>query len=207
VFVDRDGYLSSSDVGATLHYNLPAGYGDVHAGLYNGETYSKAETNDQKAFQVRGTVRPFPQGQPALRGLRFTGFYHGDHYVRDAARTRWIGGVTFEHPALNAGYHYLDATDQRSSLAPEVQGRGYSAWVTPRAANGWEGLVRVDRLTPDASLDARQTRTIVGVAYWLPQNGSSTAAVLVDLENVSMSGAAATQPRQRRVAVHALVNF
>ena len=42
VFEEREGFLSSSDVGVSFHYNLPGNYGDVHAGIYNGETYSAA---------------------------------------------------------------------------------------------------------------------------------------------------------------------
>ena len=60
VFAEREGYLSSSDVGASFHYNLPGNYGDVHAGVYNGETYSKPEVNQEKGFMVRGAFRPLP---------------------------------------------------------------------------------------------------------------------------------------------------
>ena len=67
IFADREGYLSSSDVGASFHYNLPGNYGDVHAGVYNGETYSKPEVNDQKGFMVRGTFRPLPDEPAAAR--------------------------------------------------------------------------------------------------------------------------------------------
>ena len=38
VFEERDGFLSSSDAGATFHYNFDGNYGDVHGGFYNGET-------------------------------------------------------------------------------------------------------------------------------------------------------------------------
>ena len=39
---------------------FPSNYGEVHAGFYNGEAYTRADANDQKAFQIRGTLRPFP---------------------------------------------------------------------------------------------------------------------------------------------------
>jgi hypothetical protein len=58
VFADREGYLSSSDVGVSARYVFPSDYGDVHAGVYNGEGYNKPEANDQKAMQIRATVRP-----------------------------------------------------------------------------------------------------------------------------------------------------
>src|SRR3954463_6115616 len=44
--------LSSSDAGVSFHYNFPSNYGDVHVGVYNGENYSRTDTNDQKAFEV-----------------------------------------------------------------------------------------------------------------------------------------------------------
>ena len=53
----------------------------------NGENYNRAEANDQKAFMVRGTVRPLPM-HPVLRGLRLTGFYNHDAYVKNAERRR-----------------------------------------------------------------------------------------------------------------------
>jgi hypothetical protein len=71
VFSEREGFMSSSDVGATFHYNFEGNYGEVHGGFYNGENYNRFEANDQKAFQVRGTVRPLhpsPQG-PSVYGL------------------------------------------------------------------------------------------------------------------------------------------
>ena len=68
IFADREGYLSSSDAGVSFRTAFPRNYGDVHVGIYNGETYSKPEANDQKAIQIRGTFRPLP-APPTLRGL------------------------------------------------------------------------------------------------------------------------------------------
>src|SRR6185436_16639715 len=89
VFADREGYLSSSDVGASFHYNLPGNYGDVHAGVYNGETYSRPEVNQEKGFMVRGAFRPFHMS-PLLRGLRLEGFWDQDAYVKNGERQRGI---------------------------------------------------------------------------------------------------------------------
>src|SRR5213593_2301062 len=38
--------MTSSDAGASFHYNLPSNYGDIHVGVYNGENYQRVETND-----------------------------------------------------------------------------------------------------------------------------------------------------------------
>jgi hypothetical protein len=208
VFPDREGYLSSSDVGASLRYTLPGDYGDVHAGVYNGETYSRPEVNDQKGFMVRGSVRPLP-GQPRLRGLRVSGFYDADSYIRDGERRRGIVAASFEHPYANAHVEYLATADRPRASARKLEGHGWSAWVTPKSADGlgWGGLLRVDHMRPDTTVEAARTRTIAGLAYWFPRQGSVSTALLFDFENVSNDDFAPVRPDERRFAVHALVNF
>lgn len=206
VFEDREGFLSSSDIGVSARYNLPGDYGDVHGGLYNGETYTRPEANDQKGFMVRASVRPMRR-RPVLHGLRLTGFYDHDAYVKDAERRRAIVAVTFEHRLVNASFDYLTATDQPRGAAPEVDGRGFSVWVTPRTTMGWEGLLRYDRLEPDRSADATKARALFGVAYWFPLQGNVTTALLFDVEQVNYDGFAPARPTERRFALHALLNF
>src|SRR5437667_284532 len=62
--------MTSADAGASFHYNFPSNYGDLHVGVYNGENYQRVEVNNQKAIELRGTVRPFATNLPVLRGLR-----------------------------------------------------------------------------------------------------------------------------------------
>lgn len=205
VFPDREGYLSSSDAGVAFHTNFANNYGDVHAGVYNGETYSKFETNDRKAFQVRGTLRPLPMSR-TLRGLRVSAFYDADAPVKDGTRDRFLADASFEHTLVNAGFMYLAARDQALPAAAEIKGRGYSAWITPKTTLGWEGLLRFDHLEPNTNDDDRKNRTIAGVAYWLPVKGAA-AAFLLDYEQVDYKNFAVDRPKERRIALHALVNF
>jgi hypothetical protein len=223
MYVERTGYMSSSDAGVSFHYNFPKNYGDLHAGYYNGENYNRAEVNDQKGFMVRATGRPFARKAPVLRGLRGTIFHVSDHYVKDGERKRTVGTVSYEHPFVVAAFEYLDARDQRSALPGQtsVNGRGYSLWVTPKTKQGWEGLIRYDHHTPDTSsafaplttagnlttpLDSqRQNRLIAGVAYWFKLQGSVTASLLVDYDAQQFNNL--TTPETKTVAVHALVNF
>jgi phosphate-selective porin O/P len=206
IFEDREGFLSSSDLGVSFRYNLPGNYGDIHTGLYNGETYSRSETNDQKGFMIRGTFRPLRQ-HPLLRGLRATGFYDKDAYVKNAERERAIVAVTFEHPHLNAAFDYLWATDQPRTSVASVDARGFSVWATPRFTRGWEAIVRFDHLEPDTDLEARKNRTIGGVSYWFPLQGTVSTALLFDVEAVNYDDFAPARPDERRFAVHMLVNF
>lgn len=208
---DREGILASSDLGATFRYQFGGNYGDVHGGIYNGDNYNRFEPNDQKALMVRATVRPLPM-HPTLRGLRLTGFYDLDAYVEDAERRRGIIGATYEHPYVNAGANYVSTVDQIRIVSPKLDGRGYSVWATPKTPKGfgWEGLLRFDHLIQDQSTAAvagERNRTIAGIAYWFPRQGSVSAAVLLDYEQVNNRNYSPTRSDERRWAIHTLINF
>ncbi|MDA1307774.1 MAG: porin [Acidobacteria bacterium] len=207
-FVERDGGLVSSDVGLTMRTPLGA-YGDVHAGIYNGEGYNRAEVNAHKAFMARVTVRPMPTHAVA-KGLRLIGYWHADAYVQGAPRNRAAVSAMFEHARFNAGVDYVRRVDQPTPASAEVTGQGYSVFVTPFAnakGDGVEGLFRVDHFEPDSRRDASWRRVIAGVAYWFPRQGSASAALLANLEQVTYSNFAPTRPTERRIGVYALINF
>ena len=211
VFSEREGLLSSSDFGVSGHLNFPGNYGDIHLGVYNGDTYSRAEPNDQKAFQIRGTLRPLPLGG-TLKGLRLSGFYDADHYIKSGPRDRFIGSATFEHPRLNAGFDYLAAKDRTSITAAEVKSNGWSVWGVPRfmtvgeSKPGLEGLFRYDSLKPNKNVDARRHRLIVGLAYWFAFLRGPSAALLLDMDRATFD-TALNRPTDKRFSLHALFNF
>lgn len=213
-FIERDGGLSSSDAGVSFHTSLPSNYGDLHVGYYNGEGYGKPEVNDQKAWMIRGTLRPMPAGSFAAKGLRLTGGVIADHAVKDAPRQRVLGGMLYEYKRFNAGFDYIALKDKALPTSTEVKKDGWSAWVTPffkEKGNGFEALVRYDsfRTNKVTSPDARQNRTIAGLAFWFPHpGGASTAALLLDFEQVAFKNYTGTIPaKQQRVILHGLINF
>ena len=195
-FAEREGYLSSSDTGITMRYVFPSDYGDVHGGIYNGEGYTKAEVSDEKAFQLRATLRPLPKSRLG-KGMKATLFYVGDHYDQSARRERLIGQVTYEHARGNAGLELLSTTDRA------LEGRGWSVFATPRLGKGWELLLRHDHHRPDRDSDVVRKRDITGVAYWLPNLQKVTAAVLVDRDALSVTG----KDNETRYAVKMLLVF
>jgi hypothetical protein len=210
-FEDREGILASSDLGATFHYQFAGDYGDVHGGIYNGDNYNRFEPNDQKALMARATLRPLPK-QPTLRGLRLTAFYDHDAYVQDAERRRGIIGATFEHAYVNIAANYLSATDQTSVVTPKLDRHGYSVWATPKTpkGSGWEGLLRFDHLLEEqatTTAEGERNRTIAGIAYWFPRQGSVSAAVLLDYERVDNRNYLPFRSDERRWAVHTLIGF
>jgi hypothetical protein len=196
LFPEREGYLSSSDAGISLRYALPRELGDVHAGIYNGDGYTKAEANDQKALQVRATIRP-------LKGLRTTLFYDGDHYIANGKRERLIAQVTYEHQHFHAGVDAISTKDRTSSTKPELEGRGWSVWATPKLGHGWEILLRHDQTRPDRESDVDRRRDVVGVAYWLPNLQKVTTSVLVDCDTLAVTG----KDRETRYGIKMLLVF
>ncbi|HSY50746.1 MAG TPA: porin [Thermoanaerobaculia bacterium] len=209
VFAERTTGLPSSDAGLSGHYNFAGNYGDIHAGFYNGEGYAKAETNNEKAFMVRGTVRPFPLGGVLLNGLRLTAFVDEDHYVEGAKRERTIGQVTYEHPLINAGLDVLRAKDQTTVTKAQINAKGWSIWVTPKfGTTGWEALIRHDDYLPNDALNSqKQKRDIDGIAYWIPKLAGKTAAVLFDRDSLKKTGLTPVAPNATNYEVKMLINF
>jgi hypothetical protein len=210
-FTEREGFYNSADAGASFHYNFPSNYGDVHVGVFNGEGYTRPDPNDQKAIEIRGSLRPFARNAPILRGVRVTGFYFGDNYIKNAERTRAVGQVTYESTYINAGYDYINAHDQPSIKVANVEASGWSWWATPKMplTNGSsvEALVRYDHLQPNASVGANRTRTIAGVAYWFPHQGNVSSAMLIDYDGQIFHNFTPPLPAQKRIALHGLINF
>jgi hypothetical protein len=213
-FIERDAGLRSADFGASFHTNLPNNYGDVHTGIYNGEGYQAADPNNQKAFMFRGTVRPMPAGGVWTKGLRVTGGFINDNYLKDAPRDRGYFNLLYEHRRFNAGYDYIADTDQLLPTATKIESGGWSIFVTPffkEKGNGPEMLIRYDSYEPNKANDNQhRNRTIVGVAYWFPHpGGNATAALLFDFEQVKFDGFPATPANatQQRYFLHGLINF
>jgi hypothetical protein len=201
-FVEREGYLSSADSGIAMRYVFPANRGDVMAGVYNGEGYSKSEANDKKAVQVRATLRPLPSSA-LWKGLRTTLFVDADRYVGDSARERVVANVAYEHARFNAGVDLLSTKDRTSSTKPELEGRGWAAFVTPKLGKGWELLLRHDHNRPDRDASLVRKRTITGVAYWLPDLDKVTASVILDRDSLAVTG----KPDETRYGLKMLLVF
>jgi hypothetical protein len=229
VFVERiplPTAMTSSDGGVSFHYNFTKNYGELHFGYYNGENYQRVETNNQKGFEFRGSVRPFAGAAPVFRGLRAHLVYYNDRYVSDGERKRLMGALTYEHKWVNFGFDYLDHEDQALPTVVKIPGNGYSIWATPKKefSNGssWEGLLRYDHWTPNTNdtlapaatapvfgttqlSDQHQNRSIFGVAYWFPRQANVNIAILLDYDAQSFDNI--TTPETKSVAIHGLLQF
>jgi hypothetical protein len=206
---ERDAGLSSSDAGASLHFDLPGGHGDVHAAVLNGEGYSHAETNNQKAIQVRTSYKPVTS-ESSLKGVTLQLVVNYDHYAADLPRHRLLASGFYEHRRFNAGLDVLGTRDQPTAASPLTHGGGYSIFVTPffkTKGAGPEALFRLDRFQLDQPTGPSHTRVVTGIAYWFPHTGPGTAALMLDYEGFSTANVTPAIPTERRLYVHGLVNF
>ena len=169
MFAEREALIpGSGDFGASYFTPLPRGYGEVHAGVFNGEGFTQAEANKYKSVQARLTVRPFPN-RGLAHGLRVSGFYNAGWYAADRPRRLGIVMGSFEHRHLVVTLQHLNATESPSAVTPvEIDRNGWSAFIEPRQGpSGWSGLLRYDSFEADESLpDSAQSRVIAGGGYW-----------------------------------------
>jgi hypothetical protein len=198
LFGDREGYIGSSDFGISGRWVFPGDYGDVHAGIYNGEGFQRAEVNDQKSVQARVGFRPLPRA-PFWKGLTFGAYLNGDNYVADEERRRFAPYAVLATRWVTVGAEGLRTRDR------QVDGEGFSLWATPKLTENLELLARHDSLKPDTNVDARKSRDILGVAYWIPNLQRVSSAVMIDGERVEYDHM--NRSDETRYAVHVLVNF
>lgn len=206
---ERDAGLSSSDDGASLHVNLPEGHGDVHAAVLNGEGYQHAETNGQKALQVRTTYKPVTSDS-SMKGLSLQLVVNADHYAAGLPRNRVLASAFYEHRRFNAGLDVLGIQDQPTPAVPRTHGGGYSVFVTPffkTKGAGPEALFRLDRFQLDEPTGPSRTRLVAGLAYWFPHTGPGTAAIMLDYEGFATANTTPAIATEHRLFVHGLVNF
>lgn len=209
---EKEGLISSSDLGLAFHTAFPNGYGDAQISLLNGEGYQKPEVNSQKALQGRVTLRPMVGADSELlKAFRVTLFYDHDHYMRDADRKRGIYGVSYENGHANVGAEIVQSRDEPLPRAAIAKGEGWDVFATPffkEKGNGPEALFRFDHWRPDSAKPDIKERLIVGLSYWWsPKASGVSAAVMLDYEGVTVKNPTSLQPDQRRLTLHTVLTF
>ena len=199
--------MTSSDAGASFHWNFPSNFGDIHVGVYNGENYQGSKPITRRLLSSAARSGRLRSGLPNLRGFRAHLVYYNDHYQRDDERKRLMGNLTYEQKHLNAEFDYLSAQDQLLATLPDVSSHGWSVWATPRLphdnGSSWEVTAAVRPLDPQYLVEASfppasspnpgvttfedqiQNRTIAGVAYWFPHQGNVSTALMLDYDGQS----------------------
>ncbi len=182
IFTDREGYLTSSDLGVSLSGRLGQ-YLEYATMISNGEGYHAAENNKYKTGDIRLTLNPFPENR-FWKYLKLTGYFQAGYYASNQDRYRAIGHISYKNDWLTLAGEYLYAKDPYSKvsskhpslagLSGDAEAEGVSLYGVLRLAGKWDKfslIGRYDYLDPDDDVsDNSHYRYIYGLGYDLNKN-------------------------------------
>ena len=200
IFMDREGYLSSSDAGVAFHSNFPSNYGDMQVGIYNGENYNRGVGDQRKDAMGRVSVRVLDTDDGSkVGGLRLTGYGQVGKPTGGGIRDRWLGMVSYRSKMLTLAGEYARTKDRQDAPpAPatpqltDINGQILSFFGVLHIPNSRAAIIgRVDLTDPNKDVpNNKQTRFIGGVSYQL----TPALRLLADIDNVGFEGDAPLPP-------------
>jgi len=189
VAADRSGYLSSSDFGIGAQGSWNDDAVTMHAGIYNGEFYSKAPGDQHKDVAGRLSVRLAKSNQGGVTGgLRLTGFALFGEPNGGGRRSRVLGQLSFRSKAVTLAAMAMATRDRVDSTAtaPTTDGRLVSVVGVYNVPQSRFALIgRFDYHDPNKDVaDNALSRVIGGVSYRVSPN----LRVLADLDHTIYQG-------------------
>lgn len=116
IFVDREGYITSTDLGIGIKGSFFDKHLEYHLSLVNSEGWTTPEANKYKSFNGRITFNPFISNEGALKNLGIHGYWEIGNYDATKNRLRLLAGVTYEYGPVNFGGHYFWAKDPADNM-------------------------------------------------------------------------------------------
>lgn len=186
-FMDKETILSSADFGITttalfggkveesyqkqVSNSYPGKYGSVAFGIYNGGGYHAIEKNNNKTFQWRLTLRPFPE---TITGLQFS--YTGAHGKGNTELyPNWdlnAGIISYENKLLTLTGQYFNGVGNHEGSFADSTGKsyyinGYSAFAELKLFNKKFSIFgRYDYTNKDKLVNkVKSTQEVIGIAY------------------------------------------
>jgi hypothetical protein len=194
IAMDRNGYLSSSDLGFLVDGSWGNEAVSMSAGVINGENYNRPLGDKGKDLTARVSVRLMATDETSRTGgLRLTGYGHTGKPTGGGVRQRLLGVLSYRSKMLTlAGVGAVTRDSAPTTpVTPERKGRVLSGFGVLRVppSHRLQFMGRVDSVDPDTDADDdRQTRFIVGIGYQLTPN----LRLLADLDKVSYQGGVTT---------------
>jgi hypothetical protein len=175
VAMDRSGYLTSSDIGASVDAAWSGDRIQLAAGVFNGEGYQNEPGDHRKDAAARASVRLMSSDTvSSTSGLRLTGFGHYGKPTGGGIRARWLAMVSWQSRRLTVAVEHARTTDSTAVDASTTNGSVTSVWGTWRPRDSrLEAIARVDLVdrdvdftpsVPDPDTDLN-TSMIVGLSY------------------------------------------
>lgn len=164
-FAERLGLIPGpTDLGVSL--KVTGARTEVHAGVYNGEGYGRAEADKYKNVDARVTFHPFDE-KSAAGDVGVSVFYQYGWYAKDRPRNVLIVMGSYDKPRFFITGQYLSATDN-PFVARDVQRKGLSFFGEVREGKtGWAGVAGLDYFQPDVlNENDWRRRYVFGGAHW-----------------------------------------
>ncbi len=189
IAVDRNGALTSSDIGFGVDGKWNNDQVNGQVAVVNGEGYSGGTGDFHKDLEARVSVRVMTTNDASrVGGLRLTGYAGVGKYGPAFAgndRNRFLGQVSYRSQLLTLAGEYVSRKDSTQT------GSIISAFGVYHLTSSKIAVIgRVDIVDPNTSVaNNKNTRIIGGVSYQLSPN----VRLLADLDRQSFeSGATAT---------------
>lgn len=183
--LDRNGYVTSSDLGAAVDGNINSEAVDFQAGFFNGEGYGNTSGDKRKDVMGRVSVRVLATDDASrIGGLRITGYAQYGKPTGGGTRQRYLGMVSYRSTkALLVGEY--TSTQDSAGVNPKKSGKVVSAYgwyaFTPKARI----MARWDDVDPTAAANDKASEVIAGVSYQVTPN----FRVLADYDGVTQQTA------------------
>lgn len=194
IALDRNGYLTSSDLGVGVDGAWNDDDVNFQMGVFNGEGYNKPEGDRRKDVAGRLSFRlAETDDNSRTGGLRLSGFGHYGTPTGGGARHRALGMLSYKSRMVTLAGEYAITRDRSDNppapAAPDAattDGSIITAFGVLRVPRSPVSIIgRVDVADPDVNVgNNRETRVIGGVAYRLTPN----VRLLVDVDHVSYEG-------------------
>ena len=194
IALDRNGYLSSSDLGFLVDGTWGGEKVTMSAGIINGENYNRPLGDKGKDLAARVSVRLLATDDPGRQGgLRLTGYGQTGKPTGGGTRQRLVGVLSYRSKLLTLAGEAAVTKDSvlTTPASAERKGRVITSFGVLRVPPSYklQFIGRVDVVDPNTSADDdRHTRIIAGVGYQLTPN----LRLLADLDQVSYQGGVTT---------------
>jgi hypothetical protein len=202
IALDRNGYLTSSDIGFGVDGKWGADNVNMQLAFVNGEGYSGGPGDQRKDLEGRVSVRVLSTDDSSrVGGLRISGYGGYGKPTTGGQRNRFLGMVSYKSKQITLAGELATTKDSVTGTpTPSVTGRVITAFGVYKVPNSKIGLIaRVDVVDPNTSASGdKQTRIIGGVSYQLSPN----LRLLLDIDNLSYEGT--PTPAQEAVRSQAL---
>jgi hypothetical protein len=189
VGAEKNGFFSSSDVGAATLFTLPNHRGEVYATLTNGSGYTAAESDRFKDFGARVSLTPFANGSTLFKTVVITPWFYKGY----SASAFVLGGATQVGPVSEG------LQKDRRGLFVAMKDRRLTGGVEfAQRAEGIESgnnTVAVPRVITDRTSNLVSLFALVRPMEWMNKDKPSRFGIVARNDNFKLDNSVSAANR------------